>query len=61
MFNGKLKIVIMISYKSQFSVISVLCSKELVISMNISINNFTVNFREDIAGKLSPWYVGMVS
>ena len=51
--NSKLNIVIMISYIFQFSVISVLRSKEYIISVNININNLTVNFKDDIVVKFN--------
>ena len=43
----------MISYTSQFSVISALCRKKWILSVNININNFAVYFKDDIAVKLS--------
>ena len=60
MHIGVLKIVIMICYTSPFSVISVLYRKKIIISVNININNFTVNFKSDIVVKLSPWFCGWI-
>ena len=56
--NIKLKVVIVNSYTSQFSVISVLYSNEKIIPVSIIINNFTLNFNSDSVVKLSPWYCG---
>ena len=52
--NIKLKIIFMVSYTSQFSVIGVLYRKEQIISGNIKINHFTHNFKGDIVVKLKP-------
>ena len=46
----------MICYTSQFLVISILYHKEKIISFNVSINNFTVNFNGYISVKLNPWF-----
>ena len=58
--TSKLRIVIMISYTSQFSVIGVSYRKEQIISVNISINNFTVYFKGNIVVKLSPWFCNWI-
>ena len=58
--TAKHKFAIKISYTSQFSPISVLYRKEWIISVNININNFTVNFKGDIVVKLSSWFCGWI-
>ena len=60
LWNSKLKIVIMISSTSQFSVISALYRKEYNITVNINSNNFTVYFKSDNIVKLSPWFCGWI-
>ena len=45
----------MFNYTFQFTVIGVLYRKD-IISVNISSNNFTLNFTLDIAVKLSAWF-----
>ena len=58
--NSKLKIVIIISYTTSFSVISVFYRKEYIISVNITRNNFNVYFKGDIVVKLSPLFCGWI-
>ena len=48
----------MINYTAQYSVISVLYPKEKIISVKMNIKTFNVDFKGDIAVKLSPWFCG---
>ena len=50
----------MVSHISQFSVFSILYRKVKIISVNISINNFIVNFKGDMAVKVSSWFCGFL-
>ena len=56
-YSTKLKIVIIISYTSQFSIITIIHRKH-IFSVKININNYTINFKGYIAVKLSAWFCG---
>ena len=58
MCNIKFKIICVISYTFQFSVIGVSYRKESIISVNINSNNSTDYFKDVIVVKLRPWFCG---